>query len=230
MALVRAANDVGPGFVAHMRIFDRSEIEPVATFDERECAALLMRLAERETWQVPTLVVLRAATRITDPRFRADPRLRYVAAGLRKAWLEAAADAATGIGFVPGATWRWYLKTVGAMRRAGVPILAGTDSQNPYVFPGFSLHDELALLVEAGLTPIEALRAATLNAATYLDATDSLGTIEPNKLADLVLLDADPLTDIHNTTKIKAVLLGGRYFDRSAIDALLAGAEKAANR
>jgi imidazolonepropionase-like amidohydrolase len=111
------------------------------------------------------------------------------------------------------------------MQRAGVPILAGTDEGDPYVFAGFSLHDELALLVQAGLTPLEALRTATLNPAAFLKATDSLGTIEPGKLADLVLLEGDPLANIRNTAKVRAVVANGRYLDRGALDALLATAE-----
>ena len=114
------------------------------------------------------------------------------------------------------------------MHRAGVPLLAGSDVQNPYVFPGFSLHDELALLVKAGLTPAEALHTATLNPAIFLGATDSLGTVEVGRLADLVLLDADPLIDIRNTTRIRAVVLRGRYLDGRALDGLLAGAAMAA--
>src|SRR2546425_8087492 len=121
-------------------------------------------------------------------------------------------------------TKRIYTKQVelvGLLHRAGVPILAGTDVLNPYCFPGFSLHDELALLVEAGLTPMEALQAATQNPAIFLKATDSLGTIAAGKLADLVLLDADPIADIHNTTKINAVVLDGQLLDQAARQRLL---------
>ena len=84
-----------------------------------------------------------------------------------------------------------------------------------------SLHDELRLLVAAGLTPLEALQAATLNPAKMLYTTDSLGTVAPGKLADLVLLDADPLADITNTTTIRAVVANGRYLDRVALDRLM---------
>ncbi|MGD0303014.1 MAG: amidohydrolase family protein [Bryobacteraceae bacterium] len=92
------------------------------------------------------------------------------------------------------------------MLRAGVVILAGTDGGKP----GESLHDELELLVAAGLTPAQALRSATLEPARYLDAL-SLGTVEEGKTADLVILDTDPLADIRNTRKIAAVILGGKY-------------------
>ena len=98
------------------------------------------------------------------------------------------------------------------------------------MIPGFSLHDELQLLVKAGLTPLEALRTATLNPAKFLKMQDRLGATEPGKLADLVLLDASPLESIGNTRRIHAVIVNGRLFDRKAIDALLAQVEAAANR
>ena len=103
--------------------------------------------------------------------------------------------------------------------------MAGSDA--PYVgcFPGFSLHDELALLVEAGLTPLEALRAATLNPAKFIERLDSLGTVESGKLADLVLLDANPLDDIRNTNKIAAVVANGRLYTLPLIQAMLAEVE-----
>jgi imidazolonepropionase-like amidohydrolase len=112
------------------------------------------------------------------------------------------------------------LDVVGRMHRAGVRILAGSDA--PWlVVPGFSLHDELVLLVKAGLTPSDALRAATLDTAQFLGLENSLGTVETGKLADLVLLDANPLVDIRNTQKISGVFLQGRYFNRQALDGLL---------
>src|SRR5579871_4203143 len=101
------------------------------------------------------------------------------------------------------------LGLAGLMQKGGVKILAGTDSAAPYVFPGSSLHEELALLVKAGLTPMEALQAATRNPAEFLGQLDSQGTIAVGKDADLLLLDANPLADIHNTEKIRAVVLRG---------------------
>src|SRR5262249_53795534 len=127
----------------------------------------------------------------------------------------------------------WYRRSAGlvrAMHRAGVPFLAGTDTTNPFIFPGFSLHDELALLVaEGGFTPLEALQAATRDPAQFLGREKDLGTAEPGKLADLVLLDADPLADIHNTTRIAAVVANGRLLPRDRLDRMLAEVE-AANR
>ena len=100
---------------------------------------------------------------------------------------------------------------------ARVPILAGTDAPGPYVIAGFGLHDELALLVKAGLTPMQALQAATRNPAEYLGELDMQGTVQPGKIANLILLDADPLKNIKNTTRINAVIQNGRYLSRERI-------------
>jgi imidazolonepropionase-like amidohydrolase len=120
------------------------------------------------------------------------------------------------------------------MFRAGVPIMAGTDAMSPFCFPGFSLHDELAMMVDSGLTPLAALQSATINPAKFLAGGESklnakdFGVIEPGKIANLVLLRADPLADIHNTTQIQAVWLRGKYFDQAALAQLLETAKRAA--
>jgi hypothetical protein len=125
--------------------------------------------------------------------------------------------------------FRANVRLIGAMHRAGVPSLAGTDVGNPYLYPGFSLHDELAQLVEAGLTPAAALRTATVYPARWLVAADTLGTIARGKVDDLVLLDANPLVDIASTRLIAAVVTHGRYLDRAALDTLLKQARTAAS-
>jgi imidazolonepropionase-like amidohydrolase len=124
---------------------------------------------------------------------------------------------------------------VGAMRMAKIRFLAGTDTAPgaiglPYVYPGFSLHDELGFLVRAGFTNMEALQTATRNPAEYLGMLDSLGTVETGKVADLILLEANPLQDIRNTQRIAAVVLNGRFLDRKALDGLLSQAEASAKK
>ena len=121
------------------------------------------------------------------------------------------------------------LEVVNAMHRAGVPFLAGTDTPpGVYIFPGFSLHEELQRFVAAGFTPLEALQTATLNPAKFLGMEDRLGTIEKGKLADMVLLDANPLDDVANTQKIAGVVANGRYLSRADLDKMLAQVQDAA--
>ena len=120
---------------------------------------------------------------------------------------------------------RKSIDMVAQMQKAGVKILAGTDAPAPYVFPGSSLHDELQLLVESGLTPFEALQSVTKSPAEFLHTAKDSGTVEKGKLADLVLLDANPLDDIHNTRKIHAVILRGKLLDRATLDQRLADAK-----
>src|SRR3989442_3436 len=137
-------------------------------------------------WRGPTVSVLRGLAHLDDTAFTSDPRLQYMSRETRDGWNprnDFRFKTATAADFAR--TRRIYAKQVelvGLLHRVGVPILAGTDVLNPYCFPGFSLHDELALLVEAGLTPMEALQAATRNPAIFLKATDSLGTIAAGKL------------------------------------------------
>ena len=107
-------------------------------------------------------------------------------------------------------------------------LLAGTDIAGARI-PGFSLHDELAMLVTAGLTPMQALQTATINPAVVLNQTKDRGTVETGRIADLVLLEKNPLSDIRNTTQISAVVLRGRLFTRADLDALLALGQRLAN-
>jgi imidazolonepropionase-like amidohydrolase len=121
------------------------------------------------------------------------------------------------------------LEIVGQMKRAGVPFLAGTDTAaGVHVFPGFSLHQELEYFVKAGFTPLEALQTATLNPAKFFRRTADLGSVEKGKLADLVVLDANPLEDIHNTRRIRAVVLAGRFLSRQQLDSMLRDVARAA--
>ncbi len=116
------------------------------------------------------------------------------------------------------------LKVVARMQQDGVMLLAGTDIAGPRI-PGFSLQDELSVLVQAGLTPLQALQTATLNPATVLEKTTASGTVEPGKIADLVLLDANPLEDIHNANGINEVIVDGILYRRVDLDGMLRDAE-----
>jgi imidazolonepropionase-like amidohydrolase len=202
------------------------------SFDEKKASTLFARFVKNGTWMSPTLTVLRAVAFSGDADFRNDPRMKYIPDSLDKQWEDAYGWKEHTPEFNAQAkrVFQKQVEVVGMMNRAGVRFIAGTDTPGPYIFPGFSLHDELALLVQAGFTPAEALRTATINPAEYFDLEKSLGTVEKGKMADLVLLDANPLTDINNTRKIAAVILGGRYLPKGTLQKMLAEVEAGANK
>jgi imidazolonepropionase-like amidohydrolase len=220
------ASDAGQISIEHLTRMDDLSLD---TEGRGRTAALFTRFKKNRTWQCPTLVMTRNYASLRDPSITNDPRVKYVSPG-RKEFFRKVKDAGLSTQ-EEAARQRIYHKKqaiVSKMQQAGVGILAGTDLANPYLFPGFSLHDELAILVEAGLKPMQALQAATRNPARFLGREKLLGTVQQGKLADLVLLDGDPLADIHNTTRIRAVVANGRFYDRATLNQILAAAEAAA--
>lgn len=200
------------------------------TYSPEKAAALFAKFVKNGTWHTPTLVVLSGFVRARDDDFAHDPRRRFLPRQWTDTWdprvtfylRDLSPEDYDKLHARLVALLDRYKKLVGDMRKAGVEFLAGTDSSgwNP-VLPGFGLHEELALLVESGLTPMEALQSATRNPARYFNKLDELGTVEVKKAADLVLLNADPLDDIRNTQKIEAIIMRGRYYSRKDLDAML---------
>lgn len=220
-------------------LYDKASVE--------QCRPIAERLRRNGTWWVPTWVALQVGSAHTQSIYAsygmfvgdfwaADSTssgslhdyLRRAAGG--DAAAPAPADDNNSFfdfaplpprgGTIPDSAGYLYV-----VRLAGLPVLAGTEAgidPSSRDLPGFLLHTELAAYAAEGLTPLEALQTATLNPAKFLRGTDSLGTVATGKLADLVLLDANPLADITNTTRIRAVVANGRYFDRAALDSLLA--------
>jgi imidazolonepropionase-like amidohydrolase len=202
------------------------QIELLQTYSDEQAAALIAKFHRNQTWQVPTLILLRNdafPTPENDPS--RDPRRRYIPLQVLANWENGTKDrdkGATAEEFaLRSRLMQASLRIVGKMNAAGVAIMAGTDTTAPYVFPGSSLHEELALLVQAGLTPMQALQTATIRPAEFLGKLETQGTIQEGKIADLLLLDASPLEDIHNTEKIRAVVLRGKLLDRNVLDELL---------
>lgn len=202
------------------------------TYDKRKAREVFAHLVKNQTWQVPTLVTKRSLALIDELIRGNDERLKYIPESMRRRW-------SPQENFLLRYRTPEYiaynkrlfqkeLQLVSAMRRAGVPFLTGTDLSIPYVFAGFGVHDELALFVEAGFTPMEALQASTRNPAIYLGESSSHGTVERGKLANLVLLEANPLENIRNTRTINAVVLKGRYFSKEELQQMLGDAEKIA--
>jgi imidazolonepropionase-like amidohydrolase len=206
----------------------------VATFDPERAKTLIALMAKNQTWQVPTLVWERGQWLVDDIDLSHDPLTIYAPRAWKdRTWPMFVSDILKTMDTDPLPVRQQFVKMeldmTLAMFRAGVPFMAGTDTAaGVHIFPGFSLHDELGLFVQAGLTPMQALQTATLNPARFLGTERDQGTIEQGKVADLVLLDANPLDDIANTKKIRAVVLNGRYLDRRRLDALLQGVATAA--
>ncbi len=208
-----------------------------ASLELEEVERFAAALKQQQAYPVPTLVTFHhsrlLAPGVTDQRLKdlseeADPRNRFISPALANYWrLQHVLDQ-----FEDPQDWQAVQKgTVERLRvlqKAGVRFLAGTDFGARFIYPGFSLHDELELLVaEAGLTPMEALQAATRNAAQFFGETGRTGMLERGKLAEMVLLEANPLADIRNTRKIAGVVAAGVYYDRAALDRLLAVAAEA---
>ncbi len=217
------------------------------TYSSQKCVELGKTFAKNGTWFVPTLVEMQTRLRPEFPGepefegFYKDPRLKYVSSAVADAWRQ---RVLMGLGNLEGQmVWgprdddtimdereqefRNRLKMPTDLQKGGAGILAGTDADTnfPFLFFGFSLHDELELLVKGGMTPLEALRTATLNPARFLKREQELGSVEVGKLADLVLLDANPLENIANTKKIAGVVTNGKYLPRAELDAMLSKAQ-----
>jgi imidazolonepropionase-like amidohydrolase len=214
-------------------VLGRFDARAAASYDEQKAAGVYRQFRQAGTWMCPTLVINRPINLIADETvLLGDERLKYVPAAMRERWTR---DFRQRLTFVPDPVARRLrystrARMVGDMQRANVSMMAGTDAPNPFVYPGFSLHDELALLVEAGLTPLQALQTATINPARFLGQEALFGTIAAGKMADFVLLESDPLRDIRATSRINGVVTSGRWYTRDRLSTLLADAETAAKR
>jgi imidazolonepropionase-like amidohydrolase len=211
----------------------KTEGKFLSTYDHKRAEALFALLAKNQTWQCPTLVWERGGNLLEMNDLAHDPLAKYVPAYWKDVTWKRFTNEIMRDNTDDLLTRRRFvekeLEVVKAMHKAGIPFLAGTDTPpGVAVFPGFSLHQELERFVAAGFTPLEALQTATLNPAKFLGMEDRLGSIEKGKLADVVLLDANPLEDIRNTQKIAGVVVNGRYLSRADLDKMLAGVEQAA--
>lgn len=194
---------------------------------EETCASLLKLLAKEDVYQTPTLTISRFFTRrlFKDDMFRRT--FDYMPSDVAKGWHSRSArlkdfptsDASTAYD-------DWIMQTLPKMAEAGVPIMAGTDAPIGFLTPGASLHEEIIMLVDAGLSPIAAIGAATYEPARFLGLEAGQGSIAPKMKADLILLNANPLTDIQNIKQIETVIKNGIIIDRKALDILLSEPSK----
>ena len=191
----------------------------LGTCSTGDLTPLYATLARNHTWVTPTFtatVEVAGWPRTTVP---GDTLAHYLPRAVRRFVAEILPmpdSIPPGAEVVGRAVFAKRLAQLAVMHRAGVAVLAGTDAPLRNSPPGFGLHEELQWLVRAGLSPLDALRSATVEPARYFNGLDSLGSIAPGKVADLVLLDANPLLDIRNTRRISAVVANGRLFDAKA--------------
>ncbi|MFN2511618.1 MAG: amidohydrolase family protein [Pyrinomonadaceae bacterium] len=206
-----------------------------------ERLAVWRRFAERGVAVVPTLVTLFEATFPATERLRAivedengkvDPRRQYLSKFLVLDWREQVLEANDQRRNFLRKIWEDVVRRdLLEMHEAGVDLLVGSDVGVLNIYPGFSIHDEMALFVsELGMTPAEVIERATRRSARFLRIADSVGTIERGKVADLVLLEANPLEDIRNTRRITAVVLRGTLYDGNGIKQLLSAVRTALDR
>jgi imidazolonepropionase-like amidohydrolase len=225
LADVREEKITDGDFFAFTTRMGRSYDAIIETTDARKEKLIFRHFRRNGTWQVPTLSVKYTRTFIDDLDAKGDPRSKYVEPSQVEYW-----KPKNGFfsryrtpSFIT-AQKRYFArekKLIGEMAKAGVRIMAGTDTPSAYVIAGFSLHDELRLMVASGMSPMQVLMSATRNPAEYLGELDRRGTIEKGKAADLVLLDADPLKDIRNTQRINAVIQNGKLLTRRDLDRIL---------
>jgi Amidohydrolase family len=208
---------------AHRFIPDRGVLQ---SFDPDRAKQLFATYVRYGTWHCPTLSVYRADVLMNDPAAAKDPNFRLFPA----IWLPKPSPKKSRDEALDRAVEQKMMEVTAMMFRAGVRLLAGTDTGYPFVLPGFGLHDELELMVSAGVPDSAVLRIATLAPAQFLGRNGELGSVKRGKLADLVLLGADPLKSIANTRLVRAVVADGCLYDRAALDSLLADAKSAASR
>ena len=203
----------------------------VRTFSPARADSLFYRFVSNRNWQTPTLVLQRFFEQVDRPDWERDARMRFVPRFLRDRWRQ------KRDGFLKDRTaanlesWKALFRRdrelMRIMRRDYVHILAGTDNA-PYSYPGSDLHDELQLMVDNGVTPLDALRSATIEAAVAMRKQRDYGAVAQGRIADIVFLDGNPLDDIGNVRRISAVVMNGRLYERRELDRMVEDAAKAA--
>ncbi len=197
----------------------------VESFDRTLFNSLAKKLAESDTWLCPTLSAQFSSANLDDTTLLENPNLSYLPNFMIQIWTPRNRGRGTAFFDARRRKFRFQQSLLGDLEKVGVKILAGTDFSVPFCYPGFSLHDELQLMVEGGMSIAGALKSATYHPALFMGKEKELGQVKPGQLASMVLLGGNPLEDINNTRKIQAVFLRGKYLNRSDLDALLDNAK-----
>lgn len=211
-----------PGGILRSRIHSAMRETAIENYDEERADEVLQALAENDTWQIPTLAL---NTRSVE-KFYTDAdwqeTFTLLPDSIEQEWYNSAEEAAQAeVSEFRGEYSNWLFNMVGRINDTDIPLMAGTDTPIGLLTPGRSLHHELKVMVDAGLTPMEALETATLNPARYFEMEDELGTIDEGEWADLLILNANPLEDIENTLEIDTVIKQGKVYDQEALKGIL---------
>lgn len=201
--------------------------------DESRLASLVQATKAAGVWNVPTQVLMENLIAVPADELARRPEMRYVPAGTLAQWTETRNTVLQQTGSTTESARRMLevrRRLIRELHAAGAGLLLGSDAPQVWNVPGFSTHRELESLVAAGLTPWQALKTGTRNVALFFGTLSETGTIETGKRADLVLLDADPLADIRNTTRRAGVMLRGRWLPQAEIEAKLEAVAKAVGR
>jgi len=208
---------------------DTSNEALICTFSESRFDSLCTVLAKSSMWICPTLTVNRSMSSLNDSLFINDNRIAYLPEFILEMWNQMMKPYTKGeidkFANTTRVRYLFELRLIGKMNEKGVKFLAGTDCPNPYVFPGFSLHDELSLMVKGGMPALDVLKSATINPAIFMNKTADFGTVEIGKIASLILLNKNPLENIENTKTIETVIVRGKVYNRKALDLMLAQAK-----
>ena len=197
-----------------------------ARIDESRVPVLIRATKESGVWNVPTQVLMEnLVPGTTLEELQGQPEMRYVSPETLSKWAETKRTLLAETGSTPASAARVMevrRRLIKALHTAGAGLLLGSDAPQIYNVPGFSTHRELETLVAAGLTPYQALETGTRNIAVFFGTLPKTGTVEVGKMADLILLDANPLTDVRNTARQSGVMLRGRWLPKSVIESRLA--------
>ena len=200
----------------------KSKQEAMAEFTDAEARRLAQKMVKNGTWFDPTLITYWARSYQWQIRAKKDERDKYVSESAKEFWkiFPGLPDEPAVRELLKQAFDR-FMEIARIQHKEGVRFLVGTDLAAKYTYPGFSVHDELQWLVNAGLSPMEAIQAGSRNCAESLGRLKDLGTIEENKIADFILLDKNPLTDIANTKSIIMVVVKGYAYTHEELDQIL---------
>lgn len=210
------------GGMLRSSIHEAQRVSAIRSQDEERCSRVLNLLAENNTWQIPTITLLTGSAYRSYTRKEWGDNFRYLPDSVGQSWEKRILESADEPIDPDSKLFAgWAMEMISQLKKSGVKIMAGTDTPISFLTPGFSLHEELALLVRGGLSPLRAIESATFLPAQYFEMEDELGLIKKGMFADLLLLNANPLEDINNTRQIESVIKDGKLYTRADLDDIL---------